>query len=178
MKECPKCNEYVGDNAEVCFNCRYSFVLNRVISNEERKAIVQEREDRIKITQQTEAEKQRLMEEEQRLLEEKRRLFELEKQKFKEDIEKYRLENVPKNPMYEYTTDIIYDKFSGSVNQQALDLSLQRHSLDNWRLHSIYVNEIGKNAAAFDVGGVGVGINATMDATVLVFERCIRPGAL
>lgn len=35
MKTCPKCKELVVDSANDCFNCRYSFVFNRIITQEE-----------------------------------------------------------------------------------------------------------------------------------------------
>lgn len=35
MKNCPKCNELVGDTVETCFNCKYNFTLKRVITKEE-----------------------------------------------------------------------------------------------------------------------------------------------
>jgi uncharacterized protein YbjQ (UPF0145 family) len=35
MKTCPNCNEILGDSVNDCFNCRYSFVYKRVITQEE-----------------------------------------------------------------------------------------------------------------------------------------------
>lgn len=34
MKTCPNCNELVGDNADVCFNCNYNFKYGNVVSRE------------------------------------------------------------------------------------------------------------------------------------------------
>ena len=31
MKTCPNCGELVGDKAEVCFNCKFSFRYKRII---------------------------------------------------------------------------------------------------------------------------------------------------
>lgn len=45
MKTCPNCGELVGDSAENCFNCKYSFVSKRVVSNDELK---RQKEERIK----------------------------------------------------------------------------------------------------------------------------------
>lgn len=35
MKTCPNCGELLGDRADQCFNCNYSFNLRRVITREE-----------------------------------------------------------------------------------------------------------------------------------------------
>lgn len=46
---------------------------------------------------------------------------------------------------------------------------------DGWRLHSVVVNEAGKNASSTSMGGLTVGTNSTIDVTILIFERCIKP---
>lgn len=33
MKKCPKCNADVNDNFDICWNCQYSFVEQRVLQN-------------------------------------------------------------------------------------------------------------------------------------------------
>jgi hypothetical protein len=35
MKKCPKCNVDVDDNYEMCWNCQYSFIENRVVEQSE-----------------------------------------------------------------------------------------------------------------------------------------------
>lgn len=35
MKFCPNCNELLGNNAVICFNCKYDFSLHRVATREE-----------------------------------------------------------------------------------------------------------------------------------------------
>lgn len=51
MKECPYCNELVGNEVNVCFNCGYDWILRRIPNKERR-----EHEDKIqqKIHQQKE----------------------------------------------------------------------------------------------------------------------------
>lgn len=41
------------------------------------------------------------------------------------------------------------------------------YAIRGWHLHSAFTNEVGKNAA--------LGINATINQTILIFERCIKP---
>lgn len=36
MKTCPNCKELVGDSADTCFNCNYSFYYKRVVTQEEK----------------------------------------------------------------------------------------------------------------------------------------------
>lgn len=71
---------------------------------------------------------------------------------------------------YEYTLDVINDKASGAANIDAIQQSLQKYASEGWRLVTIFTNEIGKNAIS--VGGIG--INATMDQSILIFERKIQ----
>lgn len=36
MKTCPNCNEVVGDSAEQCFNCKYSFKYGRIFLKDDK----------------------------------------------------------------------------------------------------------------------------------------------
>lgn len=72
-----------------------------------------------------------------------------------------------KNPMYEYQIETVMDsavigKFDADLVQQ----TITRYAIAGWRLHTAFTNEAGKNAV--------LGINATIDQTVLIFERCIK----
>lgn len=64
MKTCPNCGELVGDSAENCFNCKYSFVSKRVVSNDELK---RQKEERIKQS----IERTKQLEDEKRMKEER-----------------------------------------------------------------------------------------------------------
>ncbi len=39
MKKCPKCNSEVDDNFNLCWNCQYSFVDNKILDNSDFKLI-------------------------------------------------------------------------------------------------------------------------------------------
>ena len=47
---------------------------------------------------------------------------------------------------------------------------LSTHALQGWKLHSIYSNELGKNALRI----LGFGVNSTACEDVLIFERRIE----
>jgi len=83
-----------------------------------------------------------------------------------------------RNAQYEYTTDVVYD-LEGEPNTAALQQSLTEHAREGWRLHTAFSNELGKNSLSFRNAIAGVafssGTNATVDATVLIYERCIQP---
>lgn len=145
MKQCPKCKESLGDNVKICFNCQYNFVLQRV-----------SRADEVK------DERMRQEQEVNQMLEQKERL-----KKIKE-------EQILKNPMYEYALEIVNDNNDGTVNGYALNQMITQYAETGWRLHSISMNEVGKNASASLIGIFGISLNATIDQTVLIFERCIK----
>ena len=42
-----------------------------------------------------------------------------------------------------------------------------------WRLHTIFTNEVGKTVTPMMF--IQINLNATIDQTVMVFERCIKP---
>lgn len=83
-----------------------------------------------------------------------------------------------RNARYEYTTDVVYD-LEGEPNTAALQQSLTEHAREGWRLHTAFSNELGKNSLSFRNAIAGFafssGTNATVDATVLIYERCIQP---
>lgn len=71
------------------------------------------------------------------------------------------------NGYYEYDVVLIENTAIGSVNVDKLRETLSEYSSKGWKLHSIYSNELGKNAL--------LGINATASEDVLIFERKIEP---
>jgi predicted nucleic acid-binding Zn-ribbon protein len=75
---------------------------------------------------------------------------------------------------YQYKTIVVKDKFMGQVNAPEIERVLNEMGYDGWRLVSTFTNEVGKNAGAVGVGDMVLGLNATMDETVLVFERVVR----
>ena len=54
----------------------------------------------------------------------------------------------------------------GKFDKEAVEKVLTEYATQGWHLHSSFSNEVGKNAA--------VGINATINQTILIFERCIK----
>lgn len=145
MKECPKCHELLGDNVDQCFNCNYNFKLKKVVDNTELKRLREEAEER----------KQ-------------------ESLKIKEEVEENKNEQIRKNALYEYKTIVINDLKDGTINEKSIQNALSDYSRDGWRLHSIFSNEVGKTTTSVTVNAFGSSINATIEQTVMIFERCIK----
>ncbi len=91
--------------------------------------------------------------------------------KLKEEIKNKQL---LKNPFYEYKLVVINDLSNGEVDEIQIQTSLDYWSKKGWRLHSIYSSEIGKETTSASFSGFGSSINATIDQTVMIFERCIK----
>lgn len=151
MKTCPECSELLGDSVMRCFNCNYDYSYGRVInSNEIRKY----KEERQKELSKSDEERQK-------------ELFELKK------LQQQQLAN---NPRYEYQSVIINDTRSGEIDYESFQNALTLYSQEGWKLHTIFTNEVGKTSTAVMIGFLGGSVNATIDQTVLVFERCIKHG--
>lgn len=145
MKECPNCHELIGDSVKICFNCHYDFGLRRVADSS---LIAEERKkEELRIRQLQEEEKQRA------------------------EIKKRQLSV---NPNYEYESVVINDLTTGEIDSEKLQKTLERYALNGWRLHSVFTNEVGKNSGSSFTSFLGVSINATIDQTILIFERCIK----
>ncbi|MDE6529290.1 MAG: DUF4177 domain-containing protein [Lachnospiraceae bacterium] len=86
-----------------------------------------------------------------------------EEAKLKEEQKEIQLS---KNPLFEYEVVNIHDLPTGESDDENIQKALNIRSQQGWRLHTIYTNEIGKNSI--------VGINATINQTILIFERCIK----
>lgn len=87
-----------------------------------------------------------------------------------------RLEQIKKNPYYEYDYVVVPNLPDGSTNKEQIKEVISDHAIKGWRLVTMYSNEIGKNSMGVSVGGVGGGTNTTMCEDVIVFERCIKAG--
>ena len=153
MPSCPHCSGYYFGEPLQCPKCNYDFKLKRVVSKEE---AVKKRE-------------------ELRIAEEKAReqKAEIIRKREEEAIEN-RMLAFQNSALYEYTTVYLRDSYSGLLNQDTLNSTLQSHAAEGWRLHSVLTNEAGKNSSSVSVGGASFGTNATMDVTILIFERCIK----
>ena len=71
---------------------------------------------------------------------------------------------------YEYEVVTIINKEHGLIDKDKMNRILQDHAMEGWRLHTIYSNELGKNAIKL----LGLGINSTACEDVLIFERKIK----
>lgn len=146
MKECPNCHELIGDSVKICFNCHYDFSLKRVADSSR---IAEERKnEELRIQQYHENKKQ------------------------KEEIKRRQLSYL--NSEYEYETVVINDLITGEIDSDKLQKTLESYALNGWRLHSVFTNEVGKNSGSSFTSFLGVSINATIDQTILIFERCIK----
>lgn len=78
-----------------------------------------------------------------------------------------RFDQYIKNPLYEYKIETVMDSaVLGKFDQDKVQHLINNYAMNGWRLHSAFTNEVGKNAA--------LGINATINQTILIFERCIK----
>lgn len=160
MKKCPKCNEWIGDNADVCFNCKYDFVSKKTISD----SVITQRE------------KQRIANARQK--QEQRMNAAREKVEQQAEAEKYfqaardagLSAKLQINDIYEYTVVTIRDKPSGEIDIIALQKELEIHGREGWRLVNTITNQLSVNG----VSVAGFSTNTTMDETIMIFERCIK----
>lgn len=153
MKECPNCKELVGDNVRVCFNCNYDFLLRKVI---DQSAERRRREDQERQRKESEAES-----------------------KIKVSAINTKAEQISKNPVYEYATVVVNDDENGRIDVDYLNGILNEYASAGWKLHSILTNEVGRNMTSSSVTTImtiTTGTNATVDQTIMIFERCIKAG--
>lgn len=158
MKTCPECGELLGDSVNLCFKCCYNFQLERKMTQDER-----EKEREKEQQKQTEIERQKA--------ETERLKAEIETQKANEK----RIQ-LSKNPLFEYKVVIINNLETGEVNEIQMQITLNTYAENGWKLHSVFNNELGKTSSSVAVGFLGTTVNATIDQTVLIFERCIKIG--
>ena len=81
-----------------------------------------------------------------------------------------------KNPLYQYEVVVVNNFSDGQFDGGQIQSELAAHAKQGWRLHSVFNNEIGKTSTAVAIGFVGTSVNATIDQTVIIFERCIKAG--
>ena len=72
--------------------------------------------------------------------------------------------------LYEYAIESVSNAFSGETQKEEILNVIKKYTQDGWRVHTIYSNELGKNAVAF----MGVGVNATKSEDIIIFERHIQ----
>jgi len=74
------------------------------------------------------------------------------------------------NEFYEYDVVTILNANHGQVDKTKMKQVLTDYARAGWKLHTMYSNELGKNAVAL----LGLGVNSTACEDVLIFERRIR----
>lgn len=74
------------------------------------------------------------------------------------------------NEFYEYDVVTIINENHGTIDKQEMMRVLSEHAKKGWKLHTIYSNELGKNALRV----LGLGVNSTACEDVLVFERRVQ----
>lgn len=94
--------------------------------------------------------------------------------KHKEELKVQKEMQLSLNPNYEYKVEYINDDSNGSLDTRELQIILNNYAYDGWKLHSICINEIGKTGAGAATSFLGLAINATIDQTIIVFERCVK----
>ena len=77
------------------------------------------------------------------------------------------------NDLFEYKAVSIIDNSTGSVNIEAVNTILTKYANDGWRLVGSYSGEIGRNSSSSGAYGMSTGTNATIDESILIFERRI-----
>ncbi len=78
------------------------------------------------------------------------------------------------NDLYEYEIESITDSATGYINKGELKELLTRYARKGWRLKFALTNELGINKSSVGYGGFATGTNATIDETLLIFERKVR----
>lgn len=167
MKKCPNCHELVGDTADNCFNCQYSFVLGKLPNQSERENIIKDQ------TAKTEHEQNF-----QVYLQQKRYADAQVRSKLQEEIQNIqnnRNDNLLKNPYYEYQAVQLRDTQNGYLPQNKLQSVLDQFSQEGWKLHTMSTNVVSTSSVGIAANHVGAAKSASMEITTLIFERCIRP---
>ena len=207
MKKCPNCGELLGDNIESCFKCKYDFIAgcipeNILLDQQKRREEARMKREAIRLqrTQEMSIEENKhsedlksqriqLREELERSRQELKRRREEEKKAAEELREKENasideafeapLEKKTKiNDIYEYDVVSIRDSSTGAVDINKLYQILSDHGKRGWRLVNTFTNELGITSSGLSVGGLGVSTNATIDQTILIFERCVRRASI
>lgn len=73
------------------------------------------------------------------------------------------------NEFYEYDVITIINERGGLINNEQMQKTLSDYAKKGWKLHTMYSNELGKEAVAM----LGIGINKTLCEDVMIFERRI-----
>ena len=136
---------------------------------------IQRREELERSLERSREELKRRLEEEKKAAEE---LRENEKASIDEAFEAPFEKKTKINDIYEYDVVSIRDSSTGAVDINKLYQILSDHGKRGWRLVNTFTNELGITSSGLSVGGLGVSTNATIDQTILIFERCVRRASI
>lgn len=76
--------------------------------------------------------------------------------------------------LYEYEMVKIANLSNGESDMSSINRELAIHAANGWRLHTIYSNELGKNASSVGADGLSSGTNSTICEDILIFEKRIK----
>lgn len=93
-------------------------------------------------------------------IEQEKREKELQRQEFAKSF----------NEFYEYDVVTIINENHGRIDKEKMLHILSERAKQGWKLHTIYSNELGKNAISI----LGLGMNSTACEDVLIFERRVE----
>lgn len=71
---------------------------------------------------------------------------------------------------YEYNVITAVNTVDGRTDAEKMKRIIEEQARKGWRLHTVYSNDLGKNAISL----LGIGINSTASEDVMIFERRIR----
>lgn len=74
------------------------------------------------------------------------------------------------NQEYEYKVISINDRIGGGADIAMIEETIKVYASEGWRVITVFTNELGKNALS--IGNVG--INATADQSIIIFERAVK----
>lgn len=73
--------------------------------------------------------------------------------------------------IYEYSTEVIYDAFSGYANASMINQTLADYAKQGWRLHTALANDLGIAESAPVNEVTDANIKRSTGTTILIFER-------
>ena len=95
----------------------------------------------------------------------------LEEEKKKAEVEHSRQEYAMSQlGLYEYDIETVINEDHGTVDKAKMRQIMNERARQGWRLHTMYSNELGKNALRI----LGFGLNTTACEDVMVFERKLK----
>ena len=164
-KICPNCGQLVGKDDYVCYECGQLLICpncGRLVGKAEEvcSECGQQFYYRTEYKNQRESRQRELENAAKKLAEENRKAALMAK--------------IALNDLYEYIVVSVRDNSSGGTDITEIAKVLGKYSQEGWRLVNTFTNELGVNSSSVSFGGISAGTNATIDQTIMIFERCIK----